>query len=1050
MPRRATYSVFWSQEINGYEIQNSRASEPIELTPDSQAWFAWLEEISSFAFRSRTGAYCTARKEEQRGHSYWYGYRFLHGRTSKRYLGTSADLSLARLEEIALLLANGPTSASHTSANLEPVSSKMAPISSSTSCASPTSSAWQQPLIASRLSPPSLPAAQIERPHLLTRLDMGLSHPLTLLQTPAGFGKTTLVNQWITQISARPTAPQIAWISLAATDNDPRRFWHMLITAQLIEQAAWALRSLATKPQIEIVELETVITLLLNELARCQADRLLILDNYHLIAEPAIHRTLTFFIEHLPTTLRVVLLSRTEPASLPLLRWRAEGTLLELHTAALRFSIEETDSFLRQILAFPLSASALAQLDTFIEGWPAGLRLLSTGLAEKRSAQEVEQALSSLHNQASSSTLYQLLLDYCVTEILDLQPEALQHFLLRTSVCSRLTRSLCASLPGSAQNCELFEATKRCGLLHEVLDETGTWFRYQAFLREALRHEAPLRLASHELRQFALGASYWYEQQALLQDAIEAAIQAQDMERAASLIERTDGNGQAYEAQRLQRWLSQMPEVVLSTHPRLCLLTALTLRFQIGSPSQTTRGRVEALLQMAEEAWKRQHKLSWPGAISAFRAMNAWQQEPLSQAVKYAQQALDLLPDEDTDRRRKEWRSACLFIVGIGHMYEGRFDEARQSLLEAHTESQEAADPHLAHLLLPLLGLSSFVQGQLHLAEGYYRQSLAAAVSREEKGQALLGLSHLALEWNELDEAEQQARQVLELVNDSLHELNNRAVILLALIEQARGRTISAQKQLATLMARLQTSSTPLTWQLLPDVVNLSISFHLATGNLQAAEHSLELQQRAGQTLNFMQQMILHILQARLLLIQGQTNAACRQLEALLPLAQERHLMHNALEIQVLLTLTHTACKQDRQAQQQLQQLLVQTRDEGFLRLFLSAGLPLMRVLHQLVPALQDKELRSYARTILRAFARAAEGSDLGTASGDGILFEPLSLQEQRVLRLLTTGYTNQEIANELVVSVNTVKDHMKHLYRKLGVRNRLQASEVAHQLKLC
>jgi LuxR family maltose regulon positive regulatory protein len=306
----------------------------------------------------------------------------------------------------------------------------------------------------------------------------------------------------------------------------------------------------------------------------------------------------------------------------------------------------------------------------------------------------------------------------------------------------------------------------------------------------------------------------------------------------------------------------------------------------------------------------------------------------------------------------------------------------------------------------------------------------------------------LSFEWNDQAATEQQTREALALMPDN-HDIQNRGTLLLALLHHARGQTLSAQQQLAALLARLQAAATPWALWILPDVLIWQARLHLATGNLQGVEQGLETLTRSAHLLDFTQQLKRQILHARLLLAQEQVNAARLELEHLLSTAQQRRLAQESLEIQLLLALAHAACRQKQAAHQWLTQVLIQTRSERVLRLFLDEGEVLAHLLRQLVPALQDTALRSYAQTILLAFAIPGEADAPVVAARQHLLVEPLSAQEQRVLRLLVSGRTNQQIAQVLVVSVNTVKHHVKQLYGKLGVSTRLEASEAARHLKL-
>lgn len=460
------------------------------------------------------------------------------------------------------------------------------------------------------------------------------------------------------------------------------------------------------------------------------------------------------------------------------------------------------------------------------------------------------------------------------------------------------------------------------------------------------------------------------------------------------------------------------------------------------------------LLHMAEEGWHRQGKPTFLGMISALRALSAWRQESFDRAVVHAQQALAVLPNDEQDHGSQMLRGSCLCIVGVAYIYEGQFAEARSSLLEAYECSQVGGDRHFTRGMLLLVGVCSYCLGELHQAHEHYQQALSDARKQQDReitANALLSLASISYEWNDFATAEQQANEALALALEEDANLRNNVALQFALLAYARGQITSAQQQVAALLAQLRVTATQEAAQRLPDVLILSARLALEADGFQAVQRVLE-------TLDLEEHMPARIFQVRLFLAQGKPQEAILQLERLLSVVQEQRGKRNALEIQVLLALAHAAYKQDQEARQWLQQALSQAQSEGFVRLFLNEGEPLARLLRSLIPAIHKKALRSYAQTILHAFTPTAGGEHASTASPshrwareaeDGLVFEPLSMQEKRVLELLAAGRTNPEIAQELVVSVNTVKDHVKHLYRKLGVSNRLQASEAARSLKL-
>lgn len=1030
MPKLSAHILRWSEAHQVYELSTDGRLVERLSSENERSWLRFLETHTSFAFQGREGRLSVVKESRPRGTGYWYAYRSPGGRTVKRYLGQASNVTIAHLEEVAAALTHSTPPVQTTQERKKTFSPPSPPAS----------------LLLSKLLPPRLPSSLVERSRLLRQLDAALERKITLLVAPAGFGKTTVINQWMNEHRAHGQALPIAWVSLDSSDNDLFRFWRYIIAAcqtfrQDIGQTALAFLSEALQPPFASPPLETALTLLLNDITQKMQRGLLILDDYHVIDTPRIHGTLTFFLDRLPPTLSVLLTTRSEPLHLPLLRWRARGELSELHGADLRFSPEETATFIQQAFPAPLSDATLKQLDTSLQGWVAGLRLLSLTLPGQKTSHALEQALTSLDQYADLCSPYRPLLDYFVTEILNTLPERLQRFLLQTSVLSRLSGPLCAAVTGEENSTAQLEAIAQAGLFLEALDGAGGWYHFHTLFSEAMQREATLRLGEETLRTLSLQASSWYEQHAMVAEAVEAALLAHEFERAASLIERADMDGQSSELHTVRRWLEQTPEAVLHTHPMLCWLAALALQ-EANSTATAENSRVEALLNMAKEGWHRQGDSASPSLISALRAIGAWKAGLFARAVEHAQQALAQLPDHTQDRRMQTFRDICKFVVGTGYMYEGQFDKARPFFLEAYEGSLSINNRHFTSGTLLLIGACSYAQGELHQAHEYYQQALSAGRRQDDReiiAQALLNLASISFEWNELTIAEQQANEARSLALESEQDLRNGAALQLALLAYARGQITSAQQQVAILQARLQTTTTPEAALRLPDMLIFSAHLALETRDFQAVQRILE-------TSGLQEHTEARILQARLLLAQSKPREASLQLERLLPVVQDpRH----AIEIMVLLSLAHAAHQEEHKARQWLQQALSQARPESFMRIFLSEGEPLVRFLRQYAPAIQEKEVRSYAQSILRASAQTNVEQTPGTASSNNVLVEPLSSQELRVLRLLAAGETNQQIAQDLVVSVNTVKDHLKHLYRKLGVNNRLQASQTAHHLKL-
>ncbi len=900
------------------------------------------------------------------------------------------------------------------------------------------------PLLEPKLLLPRLHQPLVERSRLLARLDTALEHKLTVLTAPAGFGKTTLVRQWIAGRRARGNLPPVAWVSLDAGDNDPVRFWRYVITACQAwpadgARSALTLLSAAAQPPFGPSPVETVLTAFLNALTHGGQGGILVLEDYHVISAPAVHKTLAFFLDHLPAPLHLVILSRQDPP-LPLARLRARGDLCEVHGADLRFSPAETRAFLQQTMAVPLatlSPETADHLETRLEGWAAGLRLLAVAL--QGSPQAIGPSLATL------ACSHRQVLDYFVTEVLDAQPEPLQHFLLQTSFLGRLTGSLCDAVLDRQGSEMLLDALERAGLFLERLDGPELWYRYHALFAEAMSAEAHRRLGSPALQALSSRASRWYEQQGMVAEAIEAALAAGDMVRAAGLVEQRIGNqffGRMQEFHTLRRWLEQVPAAVMQSHPALCLGYAIAVATGNAPepPTPAAMALMEGLLQTAEDGWRARGNTARLGEVFAFRALAAHRLEKQAQAVALARQALVWLPEEE-----RTWRAISLTVVAADDLQEGRLDSARRTLLEVRALWEAAGNRHGRRSGMVLLGAVYFGQGELHLATEHCRQALTEAREvgdGDDIGPTQLGLAQILYEWNELEAAGQAAQEAYDLgVQLAYPRLQVQAALMLVRVQHAQGQTRLAQQRLAALMAQVLPQREP---QLYREVLAGQAQLLLALGDRSAAARCLTLLAGLGPPRHGHAEL----LAARLLLAEGRAEAALDTLRCQLAAAQAAGRTRSALEIQLLMARAQVACQHVQAARELLQTVLSLVHTEGYVRLFLDEGAGMAALLRSTLPGLRERPLTSYVRNVLSAFvAEPEQAAGQPFPSDLSGLIEPLSPQEQRVLRLLATGLSNPELARELVVSVNTVKAHVKSIYRKLNVNNRREAAEALRHL---
>ncbi|HEY3232301.1 MAG TPA: AAA family ATPase, partial [Roseiflexaceae bacterium] len=599
MPKVPLHALIWSKDRNCYELYTHGQLAQRFRPGDDEAWLSWLAAQTAVAFHGAAGRLNLSQEARPRRARAWYAYQASGPRTVKRYLGRTANLTIARLEQVARDLARAP-------APRKPVppapEAAAGPRGAAPAAARP---AERVMLLQTKLAPPRLPAALVVRERLLQQLDAALSHRLTMLSASAGWGKTTLLSA----CAARHPRP-VAWVSLDELDNDLTRFWVALIAALRTCVPAVGAVALAMLHAPQPPPLSAILTTLLNDLAAVAepAPILLILDDYHVIAEPAIHEALTFWLEHLPTHLHLLLASRVDP-DLPLARWRVQGQLAEIRAADLRFTEAEATTFFTQALGDGLAEEDVRRLAQRTEGWIAGLQLAALAMRQRDDRASFVQGFTGSHRYV---------LDYIEEEILQRQPLSVQRFLLQTAVLPRLNAALCAALTDDPTSQQMLEWLERNNLFVVPLDEQRQWYRVHDLVREVLL--ARLQASEPELvPRLHQRAAHWYAAQDELREAIAHALAAADFAYAADLMERIAAQiWLSGEAETLSRWIMALPDAILREHARLATTTALYLRhftsLLVESRWLPTAIQIEKMLMRVEEVLSTQEGPALPEA----------------------------------------------------------------------------------------------------------------------------------------------------------------------------------------------------------------------------------------------------------------------------------------------------------------------------------------------------------------------------------------------------------------------------------------------------
>jgi LuxR family transcriptional regulator, maltose regulon positive regulatory protein len=1027
----------------------------MRLMVDTSEWYRWLSGASIFAFRDEQGTF-TARKERagnKRGGEYWKAYRRSNGKLHRAYLGKSEELTLTRLQEAARLLASqGRNSDGADATELvpgavslqnceEPQDSRQGILpTAAPSVIEPNTP--RELLLSTKLHRPRPRSQLVSRSHLTERLQQGMKRPLTLVSAPAGFGKTTLLAQWLAE-SGMP----VAWLSLESEDNEPIRFFSYVLAAlqTLPPQLGTVARALLEASPG--VALERVLTVLINDLLERATDTFaLALDDYHVIETESIHRGMAFLLEHLPPQMHLVIATRADPP-LPLMRLRARGQLSEVRATDLRFDLDEARAFLQTVMGLDLPAEALAALERRTEGWIAGLQLAALSLQGRSDVVAFLRAFTGSHR---------FILDYLTEEVFSRQPAEVQSFLLATSILERLSGPLCDAVTGQQEGWARLTALDQANLFVVALDDEQRWYRFHHLFAEVLRTRLQ-QIEPSLVPHLHLRASRWYEQQGLFAEAVQHAFAAADIERAADLIERIDVNswaGLGAQVQRVLGWLSRLPESMVCKRPLLCIIHAIALMFT-NQPQEA-----EARLQMAERCLDGQTPSEQTsflrGHIAATRGVMARFSGDLARSVVQAQQALALLPHpERTPGPISQLNVAQAFLVN------GDVTAPQERLALGMVASLRTSENQsMTMRSLTNLAQLQIVQGRLRQAAGTFEKA-ARVAPRHEDMQAItgspmyfFGLADVLREWNELNQAAHLLEQGMELVERGLtaegHVLTL-GYITLARLHMARGEYGQALTALDTFTHLADTRN--FATHLIARAGAWRVHMELMQSNLSAAKCWAEQRgfKVSDDDLSYLREReYLTLVRVRIAVGREDPSASFLQeissmLERRLQDAEAKARRSSVLELLLLQALAFAAQGERNAAFSALSRALSLAEPEGYVRLFVDEGTPMRDLLRQ---ALVRTVTPHYVATLLAAFGEPGEG-DIHSPSHPNLLIEPLTKREREVLQLLAEGASNREIAQRLIVSTGTVKKYVYNICGKFGVQSRMQALARARALHL-
>jgi LuxR family maltose regulon positive regulatory protein len=893
---------------------------------------------------------------------------------------------------------------------------------------------------------------------------------LTLVSAPAGFGKTTLLSEWVRECNPRTRA---AWLSLDKGDNDPIRFVSYLVAAlQTVwpgigESAMAMLQSFqGMQPSVGLSTrtspTESALTLLINEVSAEAAACVLVLDDYHVVEAQAVHEALGFFLDHLPHHLHVAIATRADPP-LPLARLRARHQLTELRAADLRFAPEEASAFLNRVMALSLSTEQVAALEARTEGWIVGLQMAALSLQR----QEREQRSSPVSIADSAAGRY--ILDYLADEVLSQQSEGVRTFLLRTSILDRLTSRLCDAVLGDEQveiaglqgSQPILEYLERCNLFVTPLDGRGEWYRYHPLFAD-LMHRRLERTCPDLLPVLHQRAGVWCEGEGLYAEAISHALAAADHERAAALVaSQLPSVLSRGEFGLARRWLEALPDALIRRSPILCVARAWTLPLTPGDLVEAWLEAAEAALagspyraDSPDSAARATHRQVL-GNVAVLRAVLARNRgEATEKQMELVLRALEIVPE-----RELALRCTIAMWLGLCHLDLGEEDAADRSFRQAW-ELGACSGGHWA-AISAIYGRTVIARrhGRLHSVATMCREALESVIEPAERsgrglplgGGVYLTLGRVLLEWNDLDGAERALTKGRALCE--VNEINVKGGFAYARLALARGNAdgipdlrqlaSAGEKHLASYASALQARVWMMQAERGPGHVTAApewaqVLYWAESRELEVADWDWDIAEQLTRAQ-------VRIAQYR---AQGQPNLrpVLRYLDAQLQLLQERDWSEQAIQALIARAMALEALAEEEPALAALEQAIVLAQPGGYVRIFLDEGTPMARLLYL---ACERGIAPQYSGKLLAAFElRDATQADLRPeVHARETIIEPLSARECEILQLIAQGLSNRQVAQRLFISPGTVKKHTANIYGKLGVHSRTQAVARARTL---
>ena len=934
------------------------------------------------------------------------------------------------------------------------------------------------PLLSTKLRVPHTQPEIVHRPRLIKLLNEGLNSKLILISAPAGYGKTTILVDWIQQQNY-PTA----WLSLDERDNDSVRYMTYLVSAIQAIRPGLGESSLSILQTSSLETPELVLKPLVNDLADIAQPLLLVLEDYHLIHAQAVHEVTIFLLEHLPSQAHLVIVTRADPP-FPIARLRGHNLLTELRLNDLCFTVDEAARFLEMALRLELPAEDVAALNTRTEGWVVGLQMAALSMRGRDRFSDFIASFSGSHRYIT---------DFLIEEVLNQQPAQLKDFLLRTSILERLTAPLCDAVldrsewsrtvpegrsgpsDGLTESLDLKSSQQilnyleRANLFLTPLDDERRWYRYHHLFRNLLRSSLE-SLYPGETPVLHRRASQWYGTTGMYEDAILHAFAAKDAGLAAGLIEQAARHLDIQnKLVTIARWIERLPDELIRARPWLCVYRAW------GYYWMGQREQVENWCQAAEVALQattnlfgakgdlsqkpilteadRQHIA---GHIAAIRSHSSLTNEDIPGVLENSRKALELLPEGDDMR--------CETAVALGGAYWalGDVTAAEQAFGMARANALKCGNSSMVVPATCYVGMQQTKQGRLYDAMTTYRDALQYATGSGGKESPVAGFPNIKIgdlmrEWNDLEIASQHlTRGVEQCLLLGQADVLTDGYVGLARLQIASGDMQSAHETLQR--AGQVTGRTKIDPFIQCWLDDCRLRFWLTKGDLNAAVLWAKASGlRLDGELSYHYDLN-HINLARVLVAQGRHDPdraplgdALGLLERLLVAAEKAGWIQEQIKILILQALAHNAQGDGRGALSTLMSALRLAEPDGYVRIFIDEGEEMRRLIEDCRSKMEKGKpaLNAYLARLLGELSdkQAAAAHQLTIDYLKKAIGEPLTDREVEVLRLLATSMTSTEIATELYIATSTARTHIKNIYSKLSVNRRMEAVHRAKEL---